>query len=199
MKRFSLILSAVAAVLAASSCISNAPKAENGETSANDTLSGAIVYFNMDRIGSEYDMANDLRSDVERTVAGINEDVNRRGSKLERDIKAFQDKINKGTITQTTAQAQSQKLAEQQQEFEQYAGQKQQEILEEQQVMTNQIADAISTFVKEYQAEKGYAMIIATQGDLLSLPIVAADSSLDITDALLEGLNAAYVKTKSSK
>ena len=35
-------------------------------------------------------------------------------------------------------------------------------------------------------------MIIATQGDILPMPVVAADESLDITDALIEGLNAAY-------
>ena len=39
-------------------------------------------------------------------------------------------------------------------------------------------------------------MIIATQGDILPMPVVAADESLDITDALIEGLNAAYVKEK---
>ena len=42
-------------------------------------------------------------------------------------------------------------------------------------------------------------MIIATQGDILSTPVVNADPELDITDDLLAGLNAAYVKQKSSE
>ena len=97
------------------------------------------------------------------------------------------------------AQTQNQKLVEQQQSFETYAGQKQQEILEEQQVMMNQIADAINNYITEFNADGKYAMIIATQGDILSTPVVAADPALDITDILLEGLNAAYVKEKNSQ
>lgn len=65
--------------------------------------------------------------------------------------------------------------------------------------MMNQIADAINNYVKEFNADKGYAMILTTQGDILPMPVVTADESLDITDELLEGLNAAYVKTKGQK
>ena len=61
----------------------------------------------------------------------------------------------------------------------------------------NQIADAIKTFIDEFNAEKGYAMILTTQGDIMPAPVVTADPSLDITDAVLEGLNAAYVKSKA--
>ena len=63
--------------------------------------------------------------------------------------------------------------------------------------MQNQIADAIKSFIDEYNAEKEYAMIIATQGDILPAPVVAADPDLDITSDLLAGLNAAYVKEKA--
>ena len=74
---------------------------------------------------------------------------------------------------------------------------KQQEILEEQQVMMNQIADAIKTFIDEYNAVMGYAMILSTQGEILPVPVVTGDPALDITDDILEGLNAAYVKSKA--
>jgi hypothetical protein len=40
-------------------------------------------------------------------------------------------------------------------------------------------------------------MIIATQGDILPQPVVTGDPGLDITDILIEGLNAEYVKTKN--
>ena len=75
---------------------------------------------------------------------------------------------------------------------------KQQEMAEEQQVMMNQIANAIAEYVEEFNAEHGYAMILATAGNILSTPVVTADPSLDITEQLLAGLNAAYIKTKES-
>lgn len=37
---------------------------------------------------------------------------------------------------------------------------------------------------------------IVTHGGLLSVPISAADPSIDITDNLLEGLNTEYIKAK---
>lgn len=202
MKNTSITLGAMtlmgAFVLLLGSCTSsNSTTAATDEDSAA-TLQGSIVYFDLGRVFNEYDMANDLRSVVETKVGSINEEVTRRGNKLNKDMNAFQDKLNKGLLTQSVANTQAQKLEQQRNEFNTYASQKEQEILEEQQVMTNQILDAINTFVNEFNAEKKYAMILASQGDILSTPVVAADTTLDITDELLEGLNAAYVKSKNS-
>ena len=204
MNKISLILGAgsLVAALALTSC-NQAGSTQSGDAAAENTpaaaQSGAIVYFNMDRIISEYDMANDLRSVVETKVNSIDQEVTRRGTKLEKDIKAFQDKINKGLMTQSVAESQNQKLLQQQNSFQTYAAQKQQEIAEEQQVMMNQIADAINSYIAEFNADKKYALILATQGDIISLPVVTGSPELDITDTLLEGLNAAYVKTKGKK
>ena len=173
--------------------------ADNAQTDEVAAAAGSIVYFNLDTILRDYDMANELRSVVETKVNSINQEVTRRRNKLEKDINAFSDKLNKGLLTQSVAQTQNQKLIEQQQSFENYAAQKQQEILEEQQVMMNQLADAINNYIQEFNADKKYAMIIATQGDILSAPVVAGDPELDITDTLLEGLNAAYVQEKNSQ
>ena len=203
MNKIFLILGAgsLAAALALTSCSTgnSAPASNASAESSPAVQSGAIVYFNMDRVISEYDMANDLRSVVETKVNSINQEVNRRGTKLEKDIKAFQDKINKGLLTQSVAESQNQKLIQQQNSFQTYAAQKQQEIAEEQQVMMNQIADAINTYIAEFNADKKYSLILATQGDIISVPVVAGAAELDITDTLLEGLNAAYVKTKGKK
>ena len=202
MKRFASILGIAAMTVFAAGCANTESSQDTqnaAETAETAAPKGAIVYFNLDRVLQEYDMANELRSVVETKVNSINQEVNRRGNKLEKDINAFRDKINKGLLTQSVAEQQSQKLAEQQSSFETYAAQKQQEVLEEQQVMMNQLADAINNYIAEFNADKKYAMIIATQGDILSTPVVNADPELDITDDLLAGLNAAYVKQKSSE
>lgn len=113
MNKISLILGAgsLAAALALTSCSTgnSAPASNASAESSPAVQSGAIVYFNMDRVISEYDMANDLRSVVETKVNSINQEVTRRGTKLEKDIKAFQDKINKGLLTQSVAESQNQK------------------------------------------------------------------------------------------
>ena len=62
--------------------------------------------------------------------------------------------------------------------------------------MLNQIADAINTYVQKFSEENEYAMVIATQGGILSIPVVSASPELDVTDAIINGLNAEYVKSK---
>ena len=203
MKKLPLILSIISLAGVIALAIISLSKGGNNKTTVSEgsetvAQKGAIVYFNLDRIYAEYDMANELRSVFETKVNSINEEVNRRGSKLDKDAKDFQDKVNKGLLTQSVAETRYQKLQEQQNSFQTYAAQKQQEIAEEQQVMINQLEDAIKTFIDEYNAEKQYAMIISTQGELLPVPVVAADEALDITDDILAGLNAAYVKEKGS-
>lgn len=204
MKKTTLILSAIAllGMVALSGCNSSPKNAVADSKTESETAAaakGSIVYFNLDRVLNEYDMANDLRSVAQTKAEGINAEVNRRGTKLQKDLEAFQDKINKGLLTRSVAETQSQNLAKRDQDFKNYAAQKQQEINEELNVMQNQIADAIKAFVDKYNAEKQFALIIACQGELLPLPVVAADPSLDVTDDILTRLNDEYVKTKAQK
>ena len=204
MKKTSLILSiiALAAVLVLGlfqAGVFKKKAAPVAEESVTGPQKGAIVYFNLDRVIQEYDMANDLSSVVQTKIQSISEELNRRQNRLQNDANSFQEKINKGLLTSSVAEVQYQKLQQQDQEFQQYAAQKQQEMNEEQQVMLNQIADAINTYIQKYNEVKQFAMIISTQGDILSAPVVAADAELDITDELIAGLNEEYIKTKNSK
>ncbi|MBQ7195340.1 MAG: OmpH family outer membrane protein [Bacteroidales bacterium] len=201
MKKAFLFISIVASIAAFSSCkLNQAPQAgDEAETVQSGPQKGDIVYFNLDQVINEYDMANDLRSVVETKVQNINEEVNRRGNKLQKKVNDFQEKINKGLLTRSVAEVQGQSLQQEQNEFQNYAAQKQQEIQEEQVVMMNNIADAIKTFVDNYNAEKGYALILTTQGDIMTAPVVTGDPELDITRDIIDGLNKAYVESKSKK
>ena len=199
MKKTSLILS-LAVVMAATltSCQNTANTAGQSEQSTEAVAQkGAIVYFDLDRVLQEYDMANDLSSVVQTKAQSIEQELNRKGNKLQNDVNAFQQKIDKGLLTRSVAEAQSSKLQQQQNEFQSYYAQKQQEMQEEQSVAMNQIADAIKAFLDKFNEEKQYALIIANQGAILPSPVATGDASLDITDEILEGLNAEYVKTKN--
>ena len=166
------------------------------ETTEITATAGDIVYVDLDRILMEYDMANDLRSSVEAKVQKIQEEVQRRGKKLEKDINAWQEKLNKGLMTRSVAEAQQAKLQKQQEEFAQYAAQQEQIVQEEQVVMMNQIGDAIKTFLDAYNVEKEYAMIITNNG---GAPVITADEGLNITEDVLARLNEEYVESKNAK
>ena len=200
MKKTTLILGIAAlfgAAVLAGSCNTTTGNQTGENKEETPSMKGAIVFFNLDTVTQEYDMANDLRSVVETKINSISDEVNRKGNKLQKDVNAFQEKIDKGLLTRSTAEAQNEKLVKQQNDFQTYYNQKQQEMQEEQAVTMNQIANAIKEYIDKFNEEKQYALIIATQGDILPQPIVAGDPSLDITDILIEGLNAEYVKTRN--
>ena len=200
MKNTSLILSIISLVAVVAFGIVSLTKdgkaaaQVEGEAVEAVACEGAIVYIDLDRILTEYDMANDLRSVVETKVQNIQAEVNRRGTKLEKEVKSFQEKMEKGLMTRSVAEVQSQKLQKQELEFNNYAAQKQQEIQEEQVVMMNQLGDAIKTFLDKYNEEKQYAMILTNQG---GAPVITGDAALNVTDDVLAGLNEEYIKTKN--
>ena len=200
MKNTSLILSVVSLVAVVVFGVLTLTKGgKNVETVAGEATEmtaskGDIVYVDLDRILTEYDMANDLRSVVETKVQNIQAEVNRRGKKLENDVIEFQNKIDKGLMTRSVAEVQGQKLQQQEVEFNNYAAQKQQEIQEEQVVMMNQLGDAIQTFLQKYNEQKQFAMILTNSG---GAPVITADAALDITDDVLAGLNEEYIKSKN--
>ena len=199
MKKISIIAGVVALMAFAVSCNQNQAAAPAAAAAQDSTaVAGSIVFFNMDKVMEGYDMANDLNSVFETKTSGIQAEIDRRGKKLEKDMTDFQNKVDKGLLTTSVAQAQYQKIQQQQQDYQQYVVRKQQEMGEEQQVMMNQIANAIAEYVEEYNAEHQYALILATAGAILSTPVVTGDPKLDITDDLLAGLNAAYIKTKEA-
>ena len=203
MKNTSLILSIISLVAVVAFGILSLTKGgksadvqADGSAVETSASKGDIVYVNLDRILMEYDMANDLRSVVETKIQNIQAEVNRRAKKLENDVIDFQNKIDKGLLTRTNAEVQSQKLQQQELEFNNYAAQKEQEVQEEQVVMMNQLGDAIQTFITKYNEEKQYAMILTNSG---GAPVLVADQALDITDDVLAGLNEEYIKSKNNK
>ena len=203
MKNTSLILSVISLVAVVVFGVltltgkntASAEVTEGGEAT-EVAAKGDIVYIDLDRILMDYDMANDLRSVVETKVQNIQAEITRRGKKLENEVKTFQEKLDKGLMTRSVAEAQGQKLQEQEIEFNNYATQKQQEIQEEQVVMMNQLGDAIQTFLDNYNKEKQYAMIITNSG---GAPVITADPALDITEDVIAKLNEEYIKTKNAK
>ena len=203
MKNVSLVISVISLIAAITFGVlfltKDTKKADapaEGEATEVVASKGDIVYIDLDRILMEYDMANDLRAVVETKAQNIQAEITRRGKKLESEVKSFQEKMNKGLMTRSVAEVQQQKLVKQEQEFNEYAALKQQEMQEEQVVMMNQLGDAIKTFLDDYNAEKQFAMILTNNG---GAPVIAADAALDVTEDVLAGLNDEYIKTRNAK
>ena len=200
-KNLPLILSicSLVAAIAALVCVvvlpaKTAPAAETGEPV--ETVSTGTVYFNLDQVLARYDMSIKLQADFEKKAKSVDQEVTRRRTKLENEDKDLADKLNKGLMTRSTAEVKYNELQKKVADFQQYAQQKQAELAEEQQVILNNIANAVMEYVQKYNAQKGYDLVLATQGALLSTPVVTGDAALDITEDLIKGLNEEYNSSK---
>ena len=150
---------------------------------------GKIVYVQIDSIMRGYGMAIDLQEAFAKKSEKAQNELNAKGRSLEREMRDYQEKAQKGLITRFQAQDIEEGLQKKQQSVLAYRDRMMQELGEEEAVMMNRISDAIMQYVKKYNAEKKFSMIISTQG---ANTVLMADPSLNITDELLAGLNAEY-------
>lgn len=173
----------------------NAAKTEKTtETAVAGEPASGIVYFNMDSLVSNYTMFKDLSADFKVKADKIDKELEQKGRSFETKVKSSQEKIEKGLVTRSEAEQMSQELGQEQQQVIAYRDKMLGEMQEEQTVMQNKIFDAIQTYLKKYNAEKNYALILNTNA--MTNTVMIGDPSLDITQELIDGLNAEYVPAK---
>lgn len=200
MKKTPLILSVVAAVLAVAALIialacpkSGSKPAAEGE--AITASAGDIVYVRIDSLILKYDMYSDLSGELDAKKQAIESDLNKKGRKLESDGKSFENQINKGLLTRSAAEKQQQTLLQRQQDLQNLAAQRQAELMEENNVMMNQVMDAITTYLQRYNEQHNFAAILTTSA--ATNVVIVGNPALDITEEIVEGLNNEYIKKRN--
>ena len=201
MKHTPLILSiiAVAAAVAALIVSLTTPKSQHKPVESSDgiqAVAGDIVFLRLDTLMMQYDMYSDLQSAFEAKAQTADDDLNKKARKLESDIKNFENQIQKGLLTRSAAEQQNNSLQQRQVNLQNEAAQKQQELAEESQVLLNQVMYAVKTYLEEYNKEHNFAAILTTT-DASNVVMVGAPA-LDITQEIVEGLNAEYIKTRNT-
>lgn len=176
---------------------SNTP-ADDAAANSTEKVSipeGSIVYIQLDSLVSQYDMFNDLRTELEAKAEIIRTDLEKKGISFQRDTKDFENKVKKGLVTSSQAEKMQQDLLNRQAELQNYSMQKQQEIAEEETVMYNRVMDAIKTYVDNYNKEKQYSLILTTT--VTTNSVISGDQGRNITGEILDGLNQEYIRNRN--
>jgi outer membrane protein len=162
------------------------------KTSADNPANG-IAYVNIDTVVFKFNMYADRRADLLEKQKKAEAELNSKGSKYEKGVKDYQDKVNKGLVTRATAAEMEQSLYTQQQELVNLRDKLQSDLLEEDQVMNRQILEYITTYLEEHKAEYNYQYIF---GKSFGSVVLYGNASYDITQKVLEGLNLKYQTEK---
>ncbi len=193
-----LLAATTVALLAAIGCSDKDKKGGSATTGWSDTAttasSASIAYFNIDSLISRYDMYLDLSSDYEEKTKKADAELTSKGRALERGLRDYQEKVQNGLVTRAQAQTMEENLNRQQQDFVQHRDQVMNELAEEEQVLLNNIQFSITEYLKEFNKDHRYSIILSTSA---GGPIYNADPTLDITAVMLEGLNKEYAADKS--
>ena len=158
-----------------------------------ENVTGGIAYVNIDTVVFKFNMYSDRRTELLDKQKKAEAELNSKGTQYEKGVKDYQDKVNKGLITRATAAEMEQSLLQQQQELVNLRDKLQSDLMEEDQVMNRQVLEYITTYLEEHKAEYNYQYIF---GKSFGSVLLYGNSALDITQKVLDGLNAKYQTEK---
>lgn len=194
MKRLNYLvngLAALALIVLFSQC---AGKADNQTTNASAQAAGLsgmkIAYVEIDTLLAKYNYCVDLNEAMVKKSENVRLTLNQKAKDLDRQKQEFQTKVqNNAYLTQERAQQEYNRIAKLEQDLQNLGNKLQSELMSENEKNSLQLRDSINVFLKEYNKTKGYNLILSNTGfDNL----LYADSSFNITQEIIDGLNARY-------
>lgn len=192
-----LTLSCSAMLMACSSAESNDPVKNDSKPAAKKETAATINirYIDADSVSAHYNLAKDFKESSLRAFSKLESiqqskaaEIQRFGSKIEENMRN-----NYYAGREKEYNDDMQRLNKMQRDAENYIANLQrntQQELSQQQVELN---DSLESFIKEYNAKKGYDAILFKAAGVYFNP------SLDITQEVIDGLNARYNKVSASK
>jgi len=199
MKKTSLILNIVLIIAVAALYVlhftgntkSTSSKSDTSEMVASPT--GGIVYLDIDSVLKNYDMYDDITAELEAKLKTKDAELKSKQRTFERSVTDFQNKISKGLVTRTEAAEIEQNLQVEQQSLMQLQQQMQYELAEEEQVSQRKVLNSIMEYLNELEDESSYQFVL---GNSFGGNILYANSNLNITEAVVAGLNEEYQASK---
>jgi len=186
------VVIAVTGILALTGCGKNKVNTNQVSQAADK----GIAFIELDSVIAHFDMATDKTSELEQKSKNSEAELTAKSQAFDRDVKDYQNKAQKGLITRATAAEMEQTLAQQQQQLLALRDQMAYNLNEEGTVAQRQVLEYINLYLAEFNADGRYQYILAKQ---FPGPILYSDSTLDITTAVITGLNTKYKAEKEKK
>ncbi len=188
---FLMALCVISGVASCSNSKEETKKAAPAATGKTAAVLPNYRYVDLDTVLSKYNLAKDYNEEMMRMQSNMEDEVKRHQGSIQKQANAMQNKMqNNGYLTEESYKADQQKLAQMQSSAERSVGTLQQNFENAAMQAQKTVNDSIEAFIKEYNVKKGYDAIFFKAATLYINP------ALDITDEVVEGLNARYNKIK---
>ena len=188
MKKYILPALAIAAMMV--SCNKAASKMDEQPAADTSSASGMkIAYVEVDSLMTQYDFAKDYSVTLQKKSNNARNTLTQKGNALQAAVNNFQQKLNNNGFT-SREQAASQQAAieHQQRDLQELQARLENELATETAKFNEALRDSLQNFLKAYNADKNYDLILSKAGD----NILMANQKFDITNDVINGLNKRY-------
>ena len=187
MKKYILPALAIAAMMV--SCNNQSPKMDDQPAAAASGDGLKIAYVEVDSLMTQYTFAKDYSVTLQKKSNNARNTLNQKGNALQAAAANFQQKLNNNGF-QSREQAASQQAAieRQQRDLQELQARLENELASETAKFNEALRDSLQNFLKVYNKDKKYDLILAKSGD----NILIADKKLDVTQDVINGLNKRY-------
>lgn len=166
-----------------------APTAGDSASAAPSTPTLNIRYIDADTITARYNLAQDFKEVSLRAFSKLDNAQQSRAAEIQRFGQQIEEKMrSNGYLSEASYNADVAKLNKMQQDAQAYLANLQRNTEQELAAQQQQLTDSIESFIKAYNATKGYDAILYKAAGVYFNP------ALDITNEVVEGLNARYNK-----
>ena len=187
MKKYIFSALAIAAMMV--SCKNQSPKMDDQPAAAASGDGLKIAYVEVDSLMTQYTFAKDYSVTLQKKSNNARNTLNQKGNALQAAAANFQQKLNNNGF-QSREQAASQQAAieRQQRDLQELQARLENELASETAKFNETLRDSLQNFLKVYNKDKKYDLILAKSGD----NILIADKKLDVTQDVINGLNKRY-------
>jgi outer membrane protein len=146
-----------------------------------------IAYVDVDSLLSAYLFYQDLAEQMLKKEENSRLLLTEEAEKLQKDVEDFNRKLQNNVYSsQERVNQEQNRLLKKQQEFEELEAKLSNELMIESNRNAEKVSQAVNAFLKEYNKEKGFNLILS------KATIMLADESMDITAEVIAGLNEGY-------
>ena len=152
-----------------------------------------IAYVDIDSLFTNYKLSVTMNKEMLRKEENMRMTLTERAKAIQADYEDFQRKLENNVYSsRQRAEEEQNRIIKSQEEYSRYEQRLISELTAETQKNNSILRDSINSFLKAYNSIKGFDLIISRVGDNL----LYANSALDITQEVIDGLNNRYAGSK---
>ncbi len=188
-----ILFTALAAAVALTSC--GTKEAATAETAAAETqavVNSDFAYVQVEAVLAQCDLYLNEGKALQEKTEKTQRSWAQKEQSLQGEAARLQEKYQKGLITSFDAQNEQKKIEQKIQNYQATAQKEAQTLDEENYVFTNRAQDLLRRAVQDVNAEGKYRMIVDAKA------LLDADTTLNITSAVLAKVNELYAADKKS-